>query len=176
MTTARISQQERTELRGVIRARAKALKARIAERKADQQAEVERRINDHYVAQRAVYRLADQAAQKIVRQANEALLALYAPIVGDHPEWGGFAGLCTSNPPDLERELMRARATREVEAQAKGAEARLIYWEADALEVLARSRGGRTPSGSTSTRNLSSRARRASAVAAVRSGSFAHRA
>jgi hypothetical protein len=133
-----ISGKERGDLNRIIKARAKALKIGIDQRKADQLAEVERQINARYAEQRAAFREVEAKARALVAEFNTKIIRpLYDPLVGDHPEWGGFAALITDDPPDLERALMRKRANLEVEAAAKSAFARLAQWEAQALEAVA---------------------------------------
>jgi hypothetical protein len=134
-----ISVKERQELRTVIKARVKALNVGIEERRADQLAEVERQINARYAEQKAAFNEIHARARELVAQFNQEIIApLYAPLVGEHREWGGFAGLETCSPPDLERQLMRKRANLEIEAATKAAQSRLVRWEADALEAVAR--------------------------------------
>ena len=133
-----ISAQERAEVRGVIRARVKALKMGIEERRADQMAEVERQINARYAEQKAAFKTVNEKAGGLVVEFNKMIQEVYAPLVGDYPERGGFAALVPALPPDLERQLMRRRANLEIEAAAKTAYSRLVRWEADALEAVAR--------------------------------------
>ncbi len=117
----------------------KALKVGIEERRADQLAEVERQINARYAEQKAAFKEVDARAAALVAEFNQRIIGpLYAPLVGEHPEWGGFAGLETSSPPDLERQLLRKRTNLEIEAATKAAQSRLVRWEADALEAIAR--------------------------------------
>jgi hypothetical protein len=132
-----IPQQQQTALRQAIKARAKALRADIDANCADQQAAVEREINVRYEEQKALYGQANSYGRGVVAEANARLQKVYEPLVGDHPEWGGFAMFMPSQGPDLERQLMRARARKEVDAAAKQAEANLVRWEAKALEAVA---------------------------------------
>lgn len=133
-----VSQRERSELRSMIRARFKALRAGVEQRRTEQHADIERQINLRYQEQDEAYRQATAEAVRIVGQANLAINTLFAPVVGDHPEYGAFARLASSDPPDLGRSLIRKRAGLEVDATAKKALANLAAAEADALEAVAR--------------------------------------
>jgi len=133
-----ISQRERNELRSMIRARFKALRAGVEQRRADQLAEVERQINLRYAEQKRIYEAANRQATQMAAELNARLRELFAPIVGDHPEHGACAVLSPGKGPDLNRKLMRARAPKEVDAAAKATLCRLADAEATALEAVAR--------------------------------------
>lgn len=133
-----VSQRERNELRSMIRARFKALRAGVEQRRSDQHAEIERQINARYDEQDRLYREAAAEAARIAARANAAMTEVFAPIVGDRPEHGAYAVLMVGKLPDLGRTLIRERARREVDAAAKKALYELMVAEAGALEAVAR--------------------------------------